>query len=79
MNYFGIFVYRGSSHRRKSAACPKFDMVWLHRAPIAAGRRGVISRSNYFYLSSLRLEEVGGRLSPPVGLKQKIHKLFALT
>jgi hypothetical protein len=20
----------GSSHRRKSAACPKFDMVWLH-------------------------------------------------
>jgi hypothetical protein len=23
------FVYRESSYRRKSAACTKFDMVWL--------------------------------------------------
>jgi hypothetical protein len=37
------FVYRGSSHRRKSAACPKFDMVWLYRLTIPVGRRGVIS------------------------------------
>ncbi len=25
------FVYRGSLHRRKSAVCPRFDMVWLNR------------------------------------------------
>ncbi len=25
------FVYMGSSHRRKSAECPKFYMVWLYR------------------------------------------------
>jgi hypothetical protein len=30
-------------HRRKSAACPKFDMVWLYGSPIPVGRRGVIS------------------------------------
>ncbi len=29
----------GSSHRRKSAACPKFDMVWLYRSPITVGSR----------------------------------------
>ncbi len=34
---------RGSSHRRKNAACPKCDMVWLNRSPIPVGRRGVIS------------------------------------
>jgi hypothetical protein len=32
--------YRGSSHRRKSAACPTFDMVWLNRSPVPVGRRG---------------------------------------
>ncbi len=36
-------AYKGSSHRRKSAACPKFDMVWLHFSPIVVRRRGVIS------------------------------------
>ncbi len=46
-------VYRGSSHRRKSAAaCPKFDMVWQYRSPIPVGRREVIS--------SIRVEEGGG-------------------
>jgi hypothetical protein len=35
-------IYRGSSQRRKSAACPKFDMVWLYRSPIPVGRRWVI-------------------------------------
>jgi hypothetical protein len=50
-------VYRGSSHRRKSAACPKFDMVWQYRSPIPVGRRrGIISSSNDFYLPSLREE-----------------------
>ncbi len=34
---FSTFVYR-----RKSAACPKFDMVWLYSLPIPVGRRGVI-------------------------------------
>ncbi len=34
-------LYRGSSHRRKSAAWHKFDMVWLYRSPIPVGRRRV--------------------------------------
>ncbi len=42
------FVYRGSSHRCKSAACPKFNMVWLYCSPIPVGRREVNFRSNYF-------------------------------
>jgi hypothetical protein len=36
-------VYRGSSHRRKSAACPKFYIVWLNLSHIPVGRRRVIS------------------------------------
>jgi hypothetical protein len=59
-------LYRGSSHRRKSAVCPKFDMVWLYRSPIPVGRRGLISRSTDFYLPSLQVEE-GGRGSAPCG------------
>jgi hypothetical protein len=43
-SYFITFVYRGSLHRRKSAACPKFDMVWLYRSPIPVGRRGQFPR-----------------------------------
>ena len=35
-------------HRRKSAACPKFDMVWLNRSPILVMRRGVISSFKLF-------------------------------
>ncbi len=38
----------GNSHRIKSAACPKFDMVWLNRSPIPVGRRGVISSLKFF-------------------------------
>jgi len=34
------FVNRGCSHRRKSAACPTFDMVLQYRSPIPVGRRG---------------------------------------
>ncbi len=33
----------GSTHRRKSAACPKFDLVWLNLSPIPVGRRRVSS------------------------------------
>ncbi len=54
-------LYRGSSHWRKSAACPKFDMVWLNLPPIPVGRRGV----NDFYLSWLHIEE--GVESAPCG------------
>ncbi len=39
------FVYRGSSHRRKSA---KFDMVWLYGSPIPVGRRGEITSFKWF-------------------------------
>ncbi len=42
------FVCRGSSHRRKSAACSKFDMVWLYCLLIPVGRRGVISSFKLF-------------------------------
>jgi hypothetical protein len=38
------FRLQGSSHQRKGAACPKFDMVWLNLSPIP------IPRSNDFYL-----------------------------
>jgi hypothetical protein len=50
-------------HPPKSAARHKFDMAWLHRSPISVGRRGLggyFTRSNYFYLPSLRIEEGGG-------------------
>jgi hypothetical protein len=51
----------GSSHRHKSAACPKFDMVWLYRSPNPSGEEGVnFLVRMIFYLSSLHIEE-GGR------------------
>ncbi len=31
------FFDKGSSHQRKSAACSKFDMVWLYRSHIPVG------------------------------------------
>ncbi len=43
LTQFSSFFYRGSSQRRKSAACPKFDIVWLYRSPTPVERRGVIS------------------------------------
>jgi hypothetical protein len=42
------FCFRGSSHRRKSAACPKFDMVWFYPSSIPVGRRDVISSFKLF-------------------------------
>ncbi len=48
------FIYRGSSHRRNSAVCPKFDMVWLYRSPILLGSRGVISSFKWFLPTSAK-------------------------
>jgi hypothetical protein len=31
---FSTFVHRGGLHRRKSSACPKFEMFWLYRSPV---------------------------------------------
>jgi hypothetical protein len=44
---FSTFVYRESSHRCKSAACPKSDMVWLNRLSISLGRRWVLVISSF--------------------------------
>ncbi len=57
------FVYRGSSHRRKSAACPKFDMVWLYRLPIPVGKRGVTFSFKWF-LPALAARGGGGGRHP---------------
>jgi hypothetical protein len=54
------FFYGGSSYRRKSAGCPKFDMVWLHRSPIPVRRRGVISSFKLFLLA-FATRKGGGR------------------
>ncbi len=64
LSQFSTFVYRGSSHRRKSDACPKFDMVWQYRSPIPVVRRGLFPRSNDFYLPSLRVDRGGGGRHP---------------
>ncbi len=40
LSQFSTFVYRGSSHRPKGAACPRFDMVWQYLSPISGGTRG---------------------------------------
>ncbi len=43
LSQLSTFVYRGNpgnSYRRKSAASPKFDMVWQYLSPIPVGRRG---------------------------------------
>ncbi len=45
---FSTFVYSRSSHRHKSAAPPKFEMVWLYRWPIPVGKRGIISSFKWF-------------------------------
>jgi hypothetical protein len=48
----------------KSAARHKFDMVWLYRSPSQWGGGGRFTRSNDFYLPSLRLEDGGGGSAP---------------
>ncbi len=50
----------GSSHRCKSDACPKSDMVWLYRSPIPVRRRGGgnFLVQIFFYLPSLRVGTV---------------------
>ncbi len=59
------FVYRGNSHRRKSAAFLKFDMVWLCCALIPIGEEGVISSFKWFLSALPRVEEGGGCGSAP--------------
>jgi hypothetical protein len=57
------FAYRGSSHRRKSAALHKFHMVWLYRS-LSQGEEGCTVQ--YIVLVQMistcprRLEEGGG-------------------
>ncbi len=48
LSEFSTFVYRGSSHRSKSAPWHKVYMVWLNRLPIPVGRRGVIYSFKWF-------------------------------
>jgi len=50
--------------RRKSAACPKFDMIWLYLSPIPVGRRGAICAFKWF-LPAFATSEEGGRGSAP--------------
>ncbi len=59
------FVYWGNLHRRKSAASPKFDMVWIHRSPIQVGRRGVISSFKTWFLPAFATRRGRGRGSAP--------------
>jgi hypothetical protein len=54
----------GWVHIGKSAACPKFDMVWLHHSPIPVGRRGVISSFKWFLPAFPRVEEGGWGSAP---------------
>jgi hypothetical protein len=48
LSYFNSFFYKGISQLGKSAACPKFDLVWIYRLPIPLGRRGVICSFKLF-------------------------------
>jgi hypothetical protein len=58
------FRLKGGSHRRKSAGCPKFDMVGSIARLSRWGGGGSIPRSNDFLLPSLRVEEGGGGSAP---------------
>jgi hypothetical protein len=55
-------MYGLSSHRHKSVAWNKFDIVWLYRSPISEGRKGVIISFKGF-LSAFAA--FGGRGSAP--------------
>jgi hypothetical protein len=58
MSWFITFVYRGSSHRRKSAVWHQFKiLIWfVYIARLSqCGWRGYFTRSIDFYLPSLRL------------------------
>jgi hypothetical protein len=62
-SYFNTFVNKGSSYRRKIAACPKFDVVWLNCSP---RRRGVISSFKLFLTAFPCVEQGGGGRHPVV-------------
>jgi hypothetical protein len=65
-----------------SAACPKFDMVWLHRSPTPVGMGGGGRFSNDFYLPCYTRRGRGGgrhlvvRLLAPSHLR---HTCVSLT
>ncbi len=64
LSQFSTFAYRESSHRRKSAAWHKFDMVRLYRTPIPVGRRGVFYSFKWFLPAFAALREAGGGQHP---------------
>ncbi len=75
MSWFSTLVYRGSSHRRKSAVWHKFKiLIWFgYIARLShCGWRGYFTRSSDFYLPSLRLGRGGGQ--HPVGLVDSGHR-----
>ncbi len=58
LSWFSTFVFRGSSHRRKSAVWHQFkNFIWFgYIARLSlCGWRGYFTRSSDFYLPSLRL------------------------
>jgi hypothetical protein len=55
-------VYIGA----KSVAWHKFDMVWLYRSPISAGRRGVFYSFKWFLPAFAALRGGGGGAQHPV-------------
>ncbi len=60
LSLFSTFAHRGSSHRRKSAAWHKFDMVWLYRSPIPVGKKGVFYSLQFFLPAIAALRGRGG-------------------
>jgi hypothetical protein len=56
-------LFRGSSHRRKSAECPKFNMVWLYCSPIPVGRCDFLACVFYSVLA--------GRLLLPISVPDR--------
>jgi len=54
-------VYIGA---RAPQACPEFDMVWLYRSSIPAGRRGKISSFKLFLPAFATIEGVGAAQHP---------------
>jgi hypothetical protein len=78
-SYFITFVIAGSLHRRKSAACPKFHMVWLYRLPIPVGRRGGGVISSFFSPCLHTRRGKGGGLGvAPCGHKPHRHYFYII-
>ncbi len=69
-----LIAYSRSSHRRKGAARPTIDMVWLYRSLTPVGRRGVFYLFKRFLPASRRLEE-GGEESAPYGMYMRVFTI----